>query len=191
MIDEENKRLGMLVEEVLQSAALDRQAFKIKNDRVDVYRMIHDVINKMEITINDNHGRVTLDMNPDMNYFVNGDLVHLTNMMYNLVGNAIKYSVDKPVIHISLRNTDQFIIIRVSDKGIGIEKAHLKKIFDKLYRVPTGNLHDVKGFGLGLNYVKTIVNRHSGTIDVCSKIGKGSVFIVRIPKEIKSTFKAN
>ena len=181
MIAEENKRLGMLVEEVLQSAVLDRDAFKLKLEPVNIAQLMTEVVNKMDIKIQERKGKVSLDIDPTGNYDFLGDRVHLTNVMYNLMDNAIKYSVGEPMLKIELLNVVNQIAIKVTDNGIGIAKEHLTKVFGKLYRVPTGNLHDVKGFGLGLNYVKTIVTRHDGSVDVTSVLGKGSTFMVYLP----------
>jgi two-component system phosphate regulon sensor histidine kinase PhoR len=185
MINEENKRLGMLVEEVLQSAALDRNAFKLKSEPIDIGQLVNEVVGKMDIKVKERHGHVQLDIDPTGNYSFKGDRVHLTNVMYNLMDNAIKYSRENPEIKIEVLNVVNTIAIKVSDNGIGIAAEHVKKVFEKLYRVPTGNLHDVKGFGLGLNYVKTIVTRHHGTVDVKSVLGKGSTFIIYLPRESK------
>ena len=185
MINDENKRLGMLVEEVLQSAALDRAAFKLKREEVDVSVLVKEVVGKMGMKVKEREGSVEVDIDPTGEYGFVGDRVHLTNLFYNLMDNAIKYSREKPVIKIEVLNVVNQIAIRVTDNGIGISQEHLKKVFEKLYRVPTGNLHDVKGFGLGLNYVKTIVTRHGGTVDVKSVLGKGSTFSIYLPKENK------
>ena len=187
MISEENKRLGMLVEEVLQSAVLDRDAFKLKHEPINLASLVTEVVGKMDMKIQERHGVVELDIDPAGTYDYQGDRVHLTNVIYNLMDNAIKYSRENPVIKITLFNAVNQIAIKVTDNGIGIGAEHLKKVFDKLYRVPTGNLHDVKGFGLGLNYVKTIITRHKGTVEVKSVLGKGSTFIIYLPLTTKRT----
>jgi two-component system phosphate regulon sensor histidine kinase PhoR len=110
--------------------------------------------------------------------------VHITNVLSNLIDNALKYSSNTPKIHIKTRNLNNGIIISVKDYGIGISKENTTKIFDKLFRVPTGTVHDVKGFGLGLSYVKAIVDKHKGSIKVSSQIGKGSTFSIHLPFKI-------
>ena len=185
MINEENKRLGMLVEEVLQSAALDRNAFKLKKETLQLDQLVKEVVAKMQIKVKERKGVTTVSVDDSGYYEFDGDKVHLTNVMYNLLDNAIKYSREQPEIKIEVLNVVNQIAIKVSDNGIGISPDHQKKVFEKLYRVPTGNLHDVKGFGLGLNYVKTIVSRHGGTVDVKSILGKGSTFSIYLPKKIK------
>ncbi len=186
MINEENKRLGMLVEEVLQSAALDRNAFKLKEEALNIALLVTEVVNKMDMKVKERQGRVEVDIDNSGDYNFTGDRVHLTNVLYNLMDNAIKYSRENPEISIEVLNVVNQIAIKVSDNGIGIAPEHSKKVFEKLYRVPTGNLHDVKGFGLGLNYVKTIVTRHNGSVEVKSVLGKGSTFIIYLPLAKKS-----
>jgi signal transduction histidine kinase len=115
------------------------------------------------------------------NTLVQADKVHLTNVVFNLVDNALKYTEKIPVIKVGTRNEAQGIVVFVEDNGIGISKENQKKIFDKLYRVPTGNIHNVKGFGLGLSYVKAIVEKHNGWIKVKSELNKGSRFEILIP----------
>jgi two-component system phosphate regulon sensor histidine kinase PhoR len=187
MINEENKRLGMLVEEVLQSAALDRNAFKLKSEEVNIAYLVEEVVGKMGMKLKERNGSVDVDIDSSGTYDFVGDRVHLTNVLYNLLDNAIKYSRENPTIKIEVLNVVNQIAIKVTDDGIGIAKEHLKKVFEKLYRVPTGNLHDVKGFGLGLNYVKTIATRHQGSVDVKSVLGKGSTFIIYLPMDVKKS----
>jgi two-component system phosphate regulon sensor histidine kinase PhoR len=110
-----------------------------------------------------------------------GDKTHLTNAMCNLIDNAIKYSNEKPELSVKTFNRNNYLIVIVSDKGIGIEKEYHKKVFDKFFRVPTGDVHDVKGFGLGLAYVKKIVEMHNGNIDMQSEKGKGTTFTIALP----------
>ena len=112
---------------------------------------------------------------------INADKVHLTNIIYNLLDNANKYSPDAPQIHIRTENISTGVILKISDQGIGMDKEYIEKIFDKFYRVSTGNVHDVKGFGLGLSYVKSVIDMHHGNISVKSEPGKGSTFKVYLP----------
>jgi len=125
-------------------------------------------------------GDLSFDFKAD-NPEIEADEVHLTNIIFNLLDNANKYSPEKPQISIQTEETPEGIAIRVSDKGIGMTKESIKNIFEKFYRVPTGNLHDVKGFGLGLSYVKKIVEEHKGKIRVQSKLGEGSTFEIILP----------
>jgi two-component system phosphate regulon sensor histidine kinase PhoR len=127
-------------------------------------------------------GNITLNLMAD-NDLIFGDRVHLANVMYNLLDNAIKYSFNAPIINVKTINDSNYIHISIKDNGIGIKKEHQKKIFENFYRVPTGNVHNVKGFGLGLSYVKTIVELHNGTVYVESELNKGSTFIIKIPNQ--------
>jgi len=125
-------------------------------------------------------GGIIIKLNAD-NANVEADKIHITNVMFNLLDNANKYSGEKPEIQITTENTYSGIIISVKDNGIGISKSNQKKIYDKLYRIPTGNIHNVKGFGLGLSYVKAIVENHGGKIHLESEVNKGSKFTILIP----------
>jgi len=180
MISEENKRLGLLVENILQTAILDKGEFRLKIQQVNVHEIIQQAINNIYLQINKRDGAILLQLNAPENT-INADKVHLTNVIYNLLDNAMKYSNDKPVIKVSTENADKGIWIAVEDNGIGISKENQKKIFDTLYRVNTGNIHNVKGFGLGLSYVKAVIEKHNGRITVESELGKGSTFKVFMP----------
>tara|TARA_B100000676_G_C18039963_1_gene824265 strand:+ start:373 stop:1878 length:1506 start_codon:yes stop_codon:yes gene_type:complete len=180
VINSENKRLGTLVENVLQSAVLDKGDFKLKLYELDVHQTIQNVIGQARVRIEAANGSITSQLNAEMPN-ITADKVHLTNVISNLIDNAIKYSPNGPKIQIKTKNLNNGIVIAVQDCGIGISKENITKIFDKLFRVPTGNVHDVKGFGLGLSYVKAIVDKHQGTIKVSSQIGKGSTFSIHLP----------
>lgn len=180
MIEDENKRLGTMVQNVLQSAVWDKGDFELKKQEFDIHRLIKEVAEKTEIFVREKQGAITLDLQASKSA-LSADKVHLTNVIFNLLDNAIKYTPARPQITISTANSESGIILSVRDNGIGISREDQKKIFEKLYRVPTGNIHDVKGFGLGLNYVKTIVEKHGGTVSVESEIGKGSTFRIILP----------
>jgi two-component system phosphate regulon sensor histidine kinase PhoR len=180
IIKKENKRLGTLVERVLQSAALEKSEFSINKKALHIHEIIHQVVASVEILVKNRGGKIVLELNANNDLLI-GDRVHLTNVMYNLLDNAIKYSPETPDISIKTTNDNHFLSIFVSDNGIGIKKENQKKIFDNFYRVPTGNVHNVKGFGLGLSYVKTIVDLHNGIVSVESELNKGSTFIVKLP----------
>jgi len=180
IINTENKRLGLLVEEVLQSAVLDKGDFKLKKEEGDLHELLKEVIEKYQIQLKERGGKVELNLdapNPRFEF----DKNHLTNVIYNLLDNAVKYSKNEPRITISTKLNAGNILLSVKDQGIGISADNLKKIFDRLYRVPTGNVHNVKGFGLGLSYVKIITERHGGTVSVESQLEKGSTFYIELP----------
>lgn len=180
MIGEENTRLGLLVEDVLQSAVLDKSEFKLKQEAISVHAVLEKVLDKQLMKIREQKGSLDYEPLADMDLIL-GDRVHLGNVFNNLIDNAIKYSKEAPRIAVRTHYQDKEISISVQDNGIGIPKEHQKRIFDKLYRVPTGNLHDVKGFGLGLSYVKIIVEKLSGNVSLNSEPGKGSIFTIKIP----------
>lgn len=180
VINSENKRLGTLVENVLQSAVLDKGDFKLKLHEIDVHNIIADVVHQSKVRVEAVQGSIITELAAEIPEII-ADKIHFTNIISNLIDNAIKYSPTKPSIKVKTRNLNNGIVIDVSDRGIGISKENVNKIFDKLYRVPTGNVHDVKGFGLGLSYVKAIVDKHQGTIKVSSQLGKGTTFSIHLP----------
>lgn len=180
MIRDENKRLSVLVESILQTSILDKGEFKLKLSEVDVHDIINTAINNTQLLISQRNGTILTYLKAQK-FKLQADRVHLTNIIFNLIDNAVKYSKDIPEISVSTFNTAEGIMIQIKDNGIGISKENQRKIFDKFYRVPTGNVHNVKGFGLGLSYVLAVVLKHSGTISVNSELGKGSTFNVHLP----------
>ncbi len=175
MINDENKRLSLLVERILQSAVMERGEVKLREEQVVLNEIIHEVTNHAQFRIQNSGGTIKLNI-PSESVIVQTDKMHMTNIITNLVDNAIKYSSEAPDIEISLRRENKKLLLSVKDHGIGIKKEHLNKVFDKLYRVPTGNVHNVKGFGLGLSYVKAIAELHDWNVVVRSKYGEGSEF---------------
>jgi len=180
MIDDENKRLELLVERILQNASIDKKELQLNNSRLLLNEILGEIIQSTKLRLDSLNGEIKLEMPPDLLY-IEADSMHTVNAISNLIDNAIKYSTE-PNIEVRLVNTAEEILISVTDTGIGIKKEHLNKIFDKLYRVPTGNIHNVKGFGLGLSYVKAIVEIHGWNITVQSKIGEGSTFTLHIKR---------
>lgn len=182
MINDENKRLSLLVERILQSAVMERGEVKLREEQVVLNEIIHEVTNHAQFRIQNSGGTIKLNI-PSESVIVRTDKMHMTNIITNLVDNAIKYSSEAPDIEISLRRENKKLLLSVKDHGIGIKKEHLNKVFDKLYRVPTGNVHNVKGFGLGLSYVKAIAELHGWNVVVRSKYGEGSEFTL-VMKEL-------
>lgn len=180
IIRDENKRLGSQVEKVLQTAQMERGDVQLKLKTVDVHEIIEKVLENISPQIELREGTIDLDLQAEKTE-IEADEVHLTNIIFNLLDNANKYSPEKPEITIVTQNTEKGISIIIKDKGIGMSKESIKNIFEKFYRVPTGNLHDVKGFGLGLSYVKKMVEEHHGRINVVSRFGEGSEFEVILP----------
>jgi len=180
VISEENKRLGNMAEKILLTAVLEKGKLKLTKEKVNIHKVIMEVIKNIGIQVEINDGEIIRDFRAT-SPVINADKVHLTNVIFNLMENANKYSPKKPKIEISTYNIAEGVEIAVKDNGIGIGKTDQKKIFDKLYRVPTGDVHDFKGFGLGLSYVKAIVDKHGGEIQLESEVGQGSVFTVFLP----------
>lgn len=180
IISNESKRLGFHVEKVLQMAIVDKGGLTLNYKPINVHDIINKILVNMNLKLRDKKGTLqsSLMANKDQVY---ADELHLSNVFSNLLDNAMKYSKEEPVIEINTKNQNGHIVVCIKDNGIGIKKENHKKIFEKFYRVPTGNVHDVKGFGLGLSYVKKIVEQHKGQIMVRSESGKGSDFEVYIP----------
>ena len=179
MINDENKRLGVLVERILQSATLEKGELRLVPSDLLLNEIVHDVVQRAQFRIEGTDGNIDLECDTEMMH-VQGDKMHVTNTISNLIDNAVKYSEGSPMVKVKLQKNAGKIQLTVSDSGIGIKKEHQNKIFEKLYRVPTGNLHNVKGFGLGLSYVKAIVELHGWIIQVKSKPGQGSEFTIII-----------
>jgi two-component system, OmpR family, phosphate regulon sensor histidine kinase PhoR len=184
MIRDENKRLGNLVESVLQTAVIDKGELKFKPEQLSIHTIIENAVKNIHIQIEQKGGHIQKVLNAK-NDVVEGDKTHLTNIIYNLLDNANKYSIEAPEITVFTEDVVDGVVIKISDKGMGIAPENHFKIFEKLYRVPTGDVHNVKGFGLGLSYVKAIVEKHGGYIKVESELNKGATFTVFIPKTIK------
>lgn len=179
IIKEENIRMNKHVETILQAALMEKQELKLNIEPLHVHEVIQHALDNHQLQLQDKEGVVELYLNA-ANDLIEADEVHFTNMVSNLIDNAIKYSKDKPVIRITTHSTAKNILIRVEDNGIGMNKESLKRIFEKFYRAHTGNLHNVKGFGLGMSYVKTVIDAHKGKIKVDSTLGKGSSFTLEL-----------
>jgi two-component system, OmpR family, phosphate regulon sensor histidine kinase PhoR len=181
IIDEENKRLSGHIENVLQVARLDRGEFKLKLETVDIHHLLNDVCDSLELRIQSENGTLVRKLEAKRTT-INADVFHLTNAFHNIFDNAIKYrKEDSLKIEVYTESNNKGISIRITDNGIGISKESQKRIFEKFYRVPTGNIHNVKGFGLGLSYVKVIVDAHHGHITVESEPGEGTTFTLFLP----------
>ncbi|MDB5128191.1 HAMP domain-containing sensor histidine kinase [Mucilaginibacter sp.] len=180
VIYEENVRLGSHIERVLNIARIEKDDFKLDKKPLDVNEMITIVLDSVQLKMQKCNAVTTVNLDAERAVII-ADELHFSNVMFNLIDNAIKYSTDAPDIAISTLNKNGHILIRVADKGIGMNRDQQAKIFEQFYRIPTGNLHDVKGFGLGLSYVNTIVKRLDGTISVKSEREKGSEFELKFP----------
>lgn len=181
IIQDENKRLVAQVENVLQAAALDRKDFKLKIESINLSQILEDTIEHFSLIIENRKGSLSFQ-NELQNPLTKGDPFHLSHILNNLLDNANKYSPESPTITVNAWETADDFCISIQDQGIGLTKDAQRKIFDKFYRVPTGNIHNVKGFGLGLAYVRTMLEAHQGSISVASDLGKGSTFTIKLPK---------
>lgn len=180
IILEENEKLRNQVEQVLSMTALERGEVPLHKTELNLHQLIHDVLKCMSVQIEHKNGKVDLKLEADK-FIIKGDKTHLTNAFCNLIDNAIKYSNDEPILLIQTFSNDKQVVITVSDNGIGIEHEYQQKVFEKFFRVPTGDVHDVKGFGLGLTYIKGIIELNGGTIELQSEKEKGTAFIIRLP----------
>jgi two-component system phosphate regulon sensor histidine kinase PhoR len=181
VINQESKRLSYQVEKVLQMAVFNEGRLKFKFKEFDVNKMIDTVTANFELRVKSKNGKLITEKHAEKT-IINGDEVHITNVIFNLLDNAVKYSNDSPEIKIITENKKGELSISVQDKGIGISKEHHTQIFDRFYRVPTGNVHNVKGFGLGLSYVKKIIDSHNAKIKVESIVNKGTKFTILFPQ---------
>lgn len=180
IIQEENNQLTKQVEKLLQMTDLEKEKIILKLETIDLNELLNKVAHHFELKINERDGSLKMSLEAGPN-IIEADKVHLTNILYNLIDNAIKYSPEKVDINIKTNTENNILMLEISDKGLGISKENLPKIFHKFYRVPTGDVHDVKGFGLGLSYVKKLVQTHKWKINASSELGKGSMFTIEIP----------
>ena len=180
IINLENERLHQQVEKVLQIATLEKEKVDLVKEQINVHELIDQAVNTIQLIIKEKGGGVTSDL-AAKNATINADRVHISNVLSNLLDNANKYTPVKPLITISTKNEKKGILISIEDNGIGIPKKALKIIFDKFYRVPKGDVHDVKGFGIGLHYVKVMIDYHKGKIEIKSELNQGTTINIYLP----------
>jgi len=180
IIKEENKRMNKHVETILQAALMDRQEIQLNKKPIHLHELIREVTGNYSLQLEEKQGRIDLQLHA-ANDYINADEVHFRNLISNLVDNAVKYSKENLTLKISSSNSGSRLILKFEDNGIGMSKETLRRIFEKFYRAHTGNLHNVKGFGLGLSYVKTVIDAHDGKIKVDSSVGRGSTFTLEAP----------
>jgi two-component system phosphate regulon sensor histidine kinase PhoR len=185
MIKKENNRMNKQVETILQIASLDKKEIEFRFESVSMHNIIKYAIETIDIQVQQRNGKISLNLDATEDMIM-GDSEHLTNLVNNLLDNAVKYSPDSPDICVSSKNIDKGILFSVSDNGIGMTKAVQSKIFERFYRQSSGNVHDVKGFGLGLNYARAIIDAHKGDINVYSEPGKGSRFEIFLPFNLEN-----
>lgn len=177
----ELNRLSILTDKILKTATFESKGVHFEPEPVDLFKTIEQVLHSMKLVFEKQKAQVSFEKTGDSFTIVGGN-VHLTNMIYNLLDNALKYSEGQPHISISLADQENKVVLKVTDKGIGIPKEYIKKIFEKFFRVPAGDVHNVKGYGLGLSYVESVIKSHRGNISVASESGKGSTFTISLPK---------
>ena len=180
IIKDENQRLQNQVERVLQIARLEKDELEMNKQQFDLHELIELAVPTIEMNFAEKELKISVNLKAT-NAMLRGDEMHITNVIFNLLDNAAKYGGASPEIDIETHQTEKGIFLSVSDKGPGIAKEQQKDIFEKFYRISTGNVHDVKGFGLGLHYVRTIVDAHEGKIKLNSKVGEGSQFELFFP----------
>jgi len=180
IIQLETERLQNQVERILQLATMEREQIQVSMAKADMQSIVERVVSTFELNIDAIGGKISY-IDQAKNHFVLGDEFHLFNIISNLIDNAIKYAKAEPIIEIKSFNEGNYLVISVTDNGVGIEPNEIKYIFDRFYRVPQGNLHDTKGFGIGLNYVKVMLEKHGGHVEVLSTPKKGSTFTVFLP----------
>jgi two-component system, OmpR family, phosphate regulon sensor histidine kinase PhoR len=180
IIKEENKRMNKQVETILQAALLDKQEVQLNLKKVSAHELINRALSNISLPVEEKGGKLSAHLEAPRDIIM-ADEVHFTNFVNNLLDNAVKYSSETPGITLSTSNSGNMLRIKIEDNGIGMNKETLNRIFEKFYRAHTGNIHNVKGFGLGLSYVKTMVEAHGGTIKAESVLGKGSSFTITMP----------
>jgi len=180
IIKEENKRMNKQVETILQAALLDQQKVELNLKKLSAHTLITTALNNITLPIAEKQGQLIIQLDAEKD-FIMADEVHFTNLVNSILDNAVKYSKESPLIKLNTLLSGHNIKIKIEDNGIGMNKDTLHRIFEKFYRAHTGNIHNVKGFGLGLSYVKTMVEAHKGTIKAESNLGKGSCFVITIP----------
>ena len=179
IIKEQNERLNWQVEKVLQITEIDQSRMELKSEKINLHQAVNSIIRSVELKLKSKGGRLLTDFNAK-NDLINCDKLHLTNVLYNIIDNAIKYSVECPEIRIETSEKEGFLYLSISDNGIGIAKEHIQKVKNKFFRVPTGKVHNVKGFGLGLFYVSEVCKAHQWHWEIRSNLGKGTRVLFKI-----------
>jgi len=182
IIKEENSRMLNQVEKVLNIAKLDKKTIELKLVSIDVHELIKKAVDHSKLNAEQKNGQIFLSLQAN-NYMLVADQTHFSNIIHNILDNALKYTINDPEITVSTRDVANGIELSFKDNGLGMSKEARKHIFDKFYRIPTGNIHNIKGFGLGLAYVKALVEAHQGKVSVKSELGKGSDFILFFPRK--------
>ena len=177
----ELQRLSFLVDKVLKLSMFEKHQIELKEETVDLSQLVNEVVNSMKLQFEKYRAKVNVQVH-GYQFTINADKLHITSVLFNLLDNALKYSKENPSIHIELKEDQQHVLLSVTDNGIGIPAEYRKKVFEKFFRVPSGDTHNVKGYGLGLSYVAYVIQRHYGSIEIESQPGIGSRFIIKLPE---------
>lgn len=177
----ELKRLTLMTDKILKASVFENNGVVIQKESVDIQKITQQILDSLKLLFDKQKAQVSFQTEGN-NFIVEGEAAHLTNVIYNFLDNALKYSPEHPQINIQLKETPTNLILSIQDNGIGIAPEYKKKVFEKFFRVPTGDVHNIKGYGLGLSYVASVMKAHGGTVDVVSEPGKGSNFIATFPK---------
>lgn len=188
MAKRELDRLASMTDKILDVSIFESRGVQFEPKETDIDSIVQEMMSTMKIIFEKRGAQVTYSKEGE-NFKIQGSAIHLTNVIYNLVDNALKYSLEKPNIHINLKGQKQKLVLSVQDNGIGIASEFRHKIFEKFFRIPSGNIHNSKGYGLGLHYVASVVKSHYGVIDVISKPNEGSTFIIDIPRPLGKIFR--
>ncbi|OQC47122.1 MAG: Alkaline phosphatase synthesis sensor protein PhoR [Bacteroidetes bacterium ADurb.Bin035] len=181
IIKDENTRMQTLIEKILQTSLLDKTSIQLNLTKINLNSFLTNLLKDLELFLKDYNATVNTEFEVE-NPIIMGDEVHLRQVIYNLIDNACKYAKDHPEITIKIKQQNtKYLIVEIADNGIGIKKKDIKHIFDRFYRVSTGNIYNTKGYGLGLSYVQAIVEAHKGKIEVISEIDKGTIFDLYFP----------
>lgn len=182
---QELNRLSILTDKILKTAIFEDKGVDLQPEAIDFEKLVDQVVASLKLVFEKQGAEVTVEKE-GTDFMMTGSAVHLTNVIYNLLDNALKYSPGNPTIAIRLTGKPDVIVISVEDNGIGIRSEHHQKVFEKFFRVPTGDVHNIKGYGLGLSYVATVIRSHQGTLALDSEPGRGSKFTITIPKTLKA-----
>ena len=180
IIKQESQRMHKHVEQILQMARVDKNEFSLNMEQLELNEFVQDVCDNQLFRIEEHNGKLTFKA-AENNLFIQADRDHFANVIYNLLDNAIKYTKKEPEVNVQVKKLDKYAILEVKDNGIGMNKDTVKHVFEKFYRATTGNVHDVKGFGLGLSYTKAVIDKLNGEISVKSEVHKGSTFTIKLP----------
>jgi two-component system, OmpR family, phosphate regulon sensor histidine kinase PhoR len=178
----ELQRLSLLVDKVLKISMFEKKEITLEKEKFDLVKLSREVMDSMKLQFEQQNAVTALEISGE-NFIIQADKLHMTSVIYNLLDNALKYSKENPHISVYIFDRSQYVELRVSDNGIGIANEYRSKIFEQFFRVPGGDKHNIKGYGLGLSYVNHIIRRHQGFIEVESELGKGSTFTVKVPFE--------